>query len=443
MTKILKGIIAVMSLCAVVLFLGTTAKAAEEDYEYTVENGEACITAYCGMDTDVVIPAELGGYPVTSIGDYAFYACMDILSISVPATVTDLGDYAFATCWSMTEIQLPTGLTSMGIGVFEYCLDLQSVTIPSGVTELPDNAFTMCGSLVDVELPATMTSIGAYAFEYCTALSEITIPASVTAIGTDAFINCDVLTAVEIPAAVTEIGEYAFGYSKSPSGDHALNEAFTITGVISSAAEEYATANDIIFVATGDIMKPVQVTGVHAVYEEGVVKLTWDDCGAKQYRVMRFDGITPGYTTLTFRATAEGYVDTDLIEAHRYFYRIVGYFEDINGDLASGSVSVAAAVVATDKEPGKVTTLTASVADGAVTLDWETSEGVRYYKVVRAPEFSGGYYRCLQYNVTDTTYTDTTAAPGQYRYKIVGYYKDVDGSWVYGGFSTAMFVTVE
>lgn len=443
MTKILKGIITIMSLCAVVLFMGTTAKAAEEDYEYTVENGEACITVYSGTDTDVVIPAELGGYPVTSIGDYAFYACMDILSISVPATVTSLGEYAFATCWSMTEIQLPAGLTSMGAGVFEYCLDLQSVTIPSGVTELPDNAFTMCGNLVTVELPSAMTSIGAYAFEYCTALSEITIPESVTAIGTDAFVNCDALTAVEIPATVTEIGEYAFGYSKSPSGDHTLNEDFTITGVITSAAEEYATANGITFIATGDIVKPVQVTGVRAVYEDGVIKLTWDDCGAKQYRVMRFDGITSGYTTLTFRATAEGYVDSDLIEAHRYFYRIVGYFEDINGDLASGEVSVAAAVVATDKEPGKVTTLTASVVDGAVTLDWEAPEGVRYYKVVRAPEFSGGYYSCLQYNVTDTTYTDTTASPGQYRYKVVGYYKDVDGSWVYGGFSTAMFVTIE
>ncbi len=443
MSKILKGILGLMSLCAVVLCMGTSAKAAEEDYDYTVENGEVCINGYYGTDTDVVIPAELEGYPVTSIGEYAFYACMDILTITVPGGVTEIKDYAFATCWSMTEILLPAGLKSIGTGVFEYCTDLQSITIPSGITEIPANAFTMCGLLTAVSLPEGITGIGANAFEYCTALEEITIPASVTSIGTDAFVNCDKLTAVEIPASVTEIGDYAFGYEKSPSGEHVLTGAFTITGVVGTAADTYASANKITFEATGDIVRPVQVTGVRAVYEDGVVKLTWDDCGANRYRVMRFDGINPGYTTLTFRATAEGYTDSDLIEAHRYFYRIVGYFEDINGNLVSGSVSVAAAVVATDKEPGKVTTLTAAVTDGAVTLDWEAPEGVRYYKVVRAPEFSGGYYSCLQYNVTDTTYTDTTASPGQYRYKVVGYYKDVDGSWVYGGFSTAMFVTIE
>ncbi len=443
MNKFLKWIAAAMSLCAVMLFLGTDAKAAEEDYEYTVENGEACITVYWGADTDVVIPAKLGGYPVTSIGDDAFYACIDILTVSIPASVTAIGENAFATCWSMTEIQLPAGLTSIGAGAFFYCMDLQSVVIPSGVTALPDNAFTMCTSLKNVELPSSMTSIGAYAFEYCTALSEITIPENVTAIGTDAFVNCDVLTGAEIPAGVSEIGAYAFGYTKSPAGVHTLKDGFTITGVVGSEAEKYAAANEISFIDTGDVVRPVPVTGLRAVYEDGVIKLTWDDCGAVKYRVLRFDGINPGYTTLTFRATAEGYIDSDLIEAQRYFYRVEGYFEDINGKLVSGGVSMAAAVVATDKEPGKVASCTASVTDGAVTLNWEAPEGVRYYKVVRASGFSGGSYRCLEYNVTDTSYIDTTAVPGQYRYKVVGYYKDVDGSWVYGGFSTAMFVTIE
>lgn len=440
MNKLLKTIVAVMSLCAVVFLLGTTAKAAEEDYEYTVENGEACITAYLGSDTEVVIPAELGGYPVTSIGEYAFYACLDILSIRVPATVTTIHDYAFATCWCMTEIELPAGLTSIGVGAFYYCLDLPSITIPSGVTELPDHAFTMCFALNEVNLPSTMTSIGVSAFEYCTGLTEFAIPEGVTTIGTDAFINCSSLKAVEISPDVTEIGAYAFGYSKSPDGTYTLNE-FTITGHNCSAAEAYAEEHGIPFISNGGPVKPVQVTGVRAVYEDGAIKLTWDDCGAKYYKVSRSDGRS-GYQNLTYKATADGWVDENLVTAQLYFYRITGYFEDVNGGLISGDVSVATAAVATDTAPDKVTNVTATVTDGTVVLDWDAAAGSRYYKISRASGATGKYYT-MKFNVEDTTYTDAAVSRGTYRYKVVGYYKDVDGGWVYGELCDTLYVTVQ
>ncbi len=192
------------------------------------------------------------------------------------------------------------------------------------------------------------------------------------------------------------------------------------------------------------LVKPSKVTGVEAVYENGKIKVTWDDNGAAQYRVMRFTSET-GYTTMTYKATSDGYVDTDLIEAQLYYYRICGYFYDANGNLVQGSVSDSVAVVATDKAPAKVTNLSASVNNGTVTLTWDAAEGVRYYKIARAYGWTtaDGSYSCLKYNVSETTYADTPSYKGKWRYKVVGYYKDTDGSWVYGDMSSTLFLTVE
>lgn len=192
-------------------------------------------------------------------------------------------------------------------------------------------------------------------------------------------------------------------------------------------------------------IKPAKVAGVTAVYQDGQIVLTWEDTGAAQYRVMRYDG-TSGYSTLTFRATAAGYTDSNLIDAHRYYYRICGYYYDADGRLVQGAVSDAVGVVATDRNPSKVENVTVSVSDGNITLTWDAADGSRYYKISRAygATASEGSYACLKYNIEETTYTDTTIpSTGTYRYKVVGYYKAVDGNWVYGDLSDTLFVTIE
>ena len=131
-----------------------------------------------------------------------------------------------------------------------------------------------------------------------------------------------------------------------------------------------------------------------------------------------------------------------MVDAQLYYYRITGYFRDADGNLVSGEISDAAGVVATDKLPDKITGVTATLNGSHVTLQWDAASGARYYKVSRAAGATGKYYS-VKYNLETTSYTDTGLSAGTYRYKVVGYYKDVDSSWVYGELCDTLYVTVK
>ncbi|MCI6146765.1 MAG: leucine-rich repeat protein [Bacteroidales bacterium] len=120
---------------------------------------------------------------VTSIGDYAFYNCKSLQSITIPNSVTSIGNDAFSGCESLQSITIPNSVTSIGDKAFRWCNSLQSVTIPNSVTSIGDNAFFWCKSLQSVTIPNSVTSIGDYAFNWCKSLQSVTIPNSVTSIG--------------------------------------------------------------------------------------------------------------------------------------------------------------------------------------------------------------------------------------------------------------------
>ena len=127
---------------------------------------------------------------VTTIGDYAFYGCSSLTSLTIPDSVTTIGDYAFAYCDSLTSITIPNSVTTIGDYTFAECSSLTSVTIPDSVTTIGESAFEYCSSLTSVTIPDSVTTIGDYAFFYCSSLTRVTIPDSVTTIGDGAFNGC-------------------------------------------------------------------------------------------------------------------------------------------------------------------------------------------------------------------------------------------------------------
>ena len=137
---------------------------------------------------------------VTSIGNYAFFSCSSLTSITIPNSVTSIGDDAFYGCSGLTNITIPNSVTSIGNYAFSYCSGLTNITIPNSVTSIGNHAFFSCSSLTSITIPNSVASIGNYAFFSCSSLTSITIPNSVTSIGDSAFKGCMSLHSVRIMA---------------------------------------------------------------------------------------------------------------------------------------------------------------------------------------------------------------------------------------------------
>ncbi|MBQ6777396.1 MAG: leucine-rich repeat domain-containing protein [Paludibacteraceae bacterium] len=54
---------------------------------------------------------------VTSIGDNAFYQCVDLTSVTIPNSVTVIGYLAFYECSSLTSVTIPNSVT----GHWKWC----------------------------------------------------------------------------------------------------------------------------------------------------------------------------------------------------------------------------------------------------------------------------------------------------------------------------------
>ena len=190
----------------------TTAKAATEGYyTYTVVNDESTITDVDeSISGDIIIPTKLGGYPVTSIGEGAFYECESLSNVTIPWSVLTIEDYAFSGCISLEGITIPDSVTSIGNSAFAVCESLASITIPDSVKIIGKRTFMRCANLAYATIPDSIISIGDAAFACCSSLMSVTIPDSVTSIGNSAFAVCESLVSIEIPDSVTSIGGYAF-----------------------------------------------------------------------------------------------------------------------------------------------------------------------------------------------------------------------------------------
>ena len=73
------------------------------DYLFYVDGEDIELIAYTGSETSITLPSDYEGKNY-NIGDYAFYKCDALTSITIPEGVTEIGDYAFYDCNSLTSI---------------------------------------------------------------------------------------------------------------------------------------------------------------------------------------------------------------------------------------------------------------------------------------------------------------------------------------------------
>ena len=108
-------------------------------YDFDSENKTAIVT-YRGYNSvsysneytgDVVILAKVTyegvEYAVTAIGEWAFYDCPGLTSITIPEGVTAIANSAFEDCSGLTSITIPESVTAIGWCAFDGCSGLTSI----------------------------------------------------------------------------------------------------------------------------------------------------------------------------------------------------------------------------------------------------------------------------------------------------------------------------
>ena len=239
------------------------------NFQYILlEDGSAEITNYTGKESNVVVPADLDGHPVSAIGDHALQGGpgrTGITGVTLPDSIRRIGDSAFRAsglssvdlpegletigtmafnCCNFTTVDLPESLISIGEGAFAGT-GLTEITLPGNLVELggpncfgpvlksiavsPDNPYWhvidgflyrkedaclfLCPGgleLAACEIPAGTAVIGNGAFGGNFSLTSVVVPDGVTVIGESAFGGCPKLSEITLPGSLREIGSGAF-----------------------------------------------------------------------------------------------------------------------------------------------------------------------------------------------------------------------------------------
>lgn len=184
------------------------------------------------------------GNGVTSIGNHAFYYCLNLSGVTISNTVTTINYNAFYQT-ALKTLEIPDSVTTLGANAFCYCNSLTSVSLGKGVATIGGSAFYQCTNLMEFSvdndnpnyssdsfgvlfnkdktkliqapcgingsyaIPDSVTSIEEAAFAYAD-LSSLSIGNNVSTIGKMAFWQCAYMTDVTISDSVTSIGSSAF-----------------------------------------------------------------------------------------------------------------------------------------------------------------------------------------------------------------------------------------
>ena len=222
-----------------------------------VNHGDSIeITGFDNSISDVVIPSEIEGLPVTAISVGAFYLSA-ITSIEIPNTVTSIGEMAFLGCTSLKSVKLSTGVAKIDKNAFGSCSALQEIQVAkdnpnfsslNGVlySKKQDTLIIYPAAKTDAAyiIPSGVTSVAMYAFSENPYLETLTIPNSLIKVGDSAFYNCKNLRAVSYNGTEEEWNQITIGllnekltgatiqYQERIIGDVNADGAFTISDVV-------------------------------------------------------------------------------------------------------------------------------------------------------------------------------------------------------------------
>jgi len=249
----------------------------QADWEFTSDakltvSGSGAIADYVAGEApwyqyrDSIKEIDVGS-EISAIGDYAFYGCYNVESVTIPLgteanpffqieaippVLESIGNGAFSGCMRLVSIKIPSSVKSIGQSAFSDCFYLEEISLKGNVLEsIGDRAFFNCKFLESISLPISVKTIGDYVFSGCLLLNSISvvtdnlyftavdgvlfnkyktklirfpsysditdyeIPNTVESIEEEAFMGCSSLRTVNFPKELKWIGASAFKDCKS------------------------------------------------------------------------------------------------------------------------------------------------------------------------------------------------------------------------------------
>lgn len=140
---------------------------------------------------EIIIPNNLYGETIATIGEGAFENQEAITSISFDCNVKEIKDRAFQNCTSLCSVSGQIDeLITIGNNAFANCQKLDGLYALPYVEKIADGAFKNCSSLKGITELNSLQFIGMEAFYNCHNMETISLPSTVTYIGEKAFTNC-------------------------------------------------------------------------------------------------------------------------------------------------------------------------------------------------------------------------------------------------------------
>ena len=186
-----------------------TLEVTSEDLNSTIEN--------LTKSTNIVVSGTLTSDDILNVKSklttlYENHAEIKIgLDLSSVEGVTSIPEYGFSDCANLVSIILPESITEIGQFAFNNCSNLTYIDIPDAVTVIPRYAFYAAG-LTSIDFPSNLKTIGENCFGGSCDFTEISLPEGTETIEYGVFYGMSNLTTLNIPASLQSIANGAFDY---------------------------------------------------------------------------------------------------------------------------------------------------------------------------------------------------------------------------------------
>lgn len=159
-----------------------------EDFEFNDGRDDIIIDKYVGKDPIMVIPDEINGKKVVSLGTYALANDKNIVAIKIGNNIKDLGEGVFGNCENLRYVVLGDSVKTIGCNPF-LNTNIQEVTLNDGLQKIGEDDINNTVDApsknigMDLKIPESVTEMhlrdfhlivkaGSYAEQYAKEYAE-------------------------------------------------------------------------------------------------------------------------------------------------------------------------------------------------------------------------------------------------------------------------------